>query len=510
MKNRSFIVFLGFCLILFNGCASLIVNEKVKLTCADPKASIYVSGVAKDKAEKALIYKHRPVVVTTYRRGHRPKSVLLKPNKLDVGVLLTAGFWGTVLAVEPDVSPAIYGGLFTFLDVKSSTFRHPRAINAEGPTPYAMNTENDLYVFASSRLDSLKINKADIGSYKKVNKYKKSRSRVEMDYEKNLYVTGWLNSRLEALGYQQRQPELITNYNNTCQIDFEILGARKSILRATAKNIELDLKFFICDAFGKRLKEFEVTGKSQDFTEASYFGSSDDEILQDAIFDGLMSFLNSDVWLSSKKNILAMLESETSNWESLSLTKPLIKNPDFYEFVNSQVTVITESDTYHGSGCMISPDGYLLASYRVVEEKDSFDVAFSDGSIKKATIVRRDPLSNVVLAHVDTLGNAAVQLLGKKGYEFGDKVFSVGSPVSKSLSQSLFSGIVSGYHVQNGLNYIQTDVKVSNGNNGSPLINERGELIGVINEKYIGYSFEGISFAVSSFDILERLKLNYK
>jgi len=125
-------------------------------------------------------------------------------------------------------------------------------------------------------------------------------------------------------------------------------------------------------------------------------------------------------------------------------------------------------------------------------------------------VIRKDALSNITLLKIDTIGTASLPISMNRTFKVGDDVFSVGSPVNTSLSQSLTSGIVSGEHIQNGLNYIQTDVKVSRGDNGSPLINTKGQLIGVINEKYIGYSLEGLSFAVSSFDVLERLKLSFK
>jgi serine protease Do len=92
----------------------------------------------------------------------------------------------------------------------------------------------------------------------------------------------------------------------------------------------------------------------------------------------------------------------------------------------------------------------------------------------------------------------------------GEDVFAVGAPVDRSLAQSLTSGVISSEHFVNGVNYIQTDVKISKGDNGSPLINKKGELIGIVNEKYLGSYLEGISFAVSAQDILSRLKLKYE
>jgi serine protease Do len=73
----------------------------------------------------------------------------------------------------------------------------------------------------------------------------------------------------------------------------------------------------------------------------------------------------------------------------------------------------------------------------------------------------------------------------------------------------LSTGIVSAERTENGVTFLQTDVKISRGANGSPLINQKGELIGIVNEKYTGSGIEGLSFAVSSSDIIQRLKLKY-
>jgi serine protease Do len=67
---------------------------------------------------------------------------------------------------------------------------------------------------------------------------------------------------------------------------------------------------------------------------------------------------------------------------------------------------------------------------------------------------------------------------------------------------------VSGYREQNGVVFLQTDAKVSNGNNGSPIVDNNGFVVGIVNEKYLGVALEGLSFAVSAEDILKGLNLN--
>jgi S1-C subfamily serine protease len=228
--------------------------------------------------------------------------------------------------------------------------------------------------------------------------------------------------------------------------------------------------------------------------------------LRDALINGLAEAMKSDEFTALYNRTREAFNNTYSKGDPTPLKAPLNSKPDFQNMANAQITI--DGDGFHGSGCLISPDGLAITSHRVVGTKEEVDIIFSNGAKKKARVIKRDPVSNIVLISTDTTGVSSLKLSKSTSGRTGENVFCVGSPVNKALSQSISSGIVSGYREQNGVMFLQTDAKVSNGNNGSPIIDKNGFVIGIVNEKYIGAALEGLSFAVSAEDILNGLNLN--
>ena len=509
MKNIFVKLFVVATIFSLTGCATLFSTQTVKAIPKDERSFVMINGVPVQEDGSTIIRKHKPIIVSAYRSGYRPKSELLKPKALDFGVLLTAGFWTMLGVATEDPSTYLQGAAFTSLDAAFGLKRHKRKLPIDKLEKLPVNEKNGIYVMPHVNLDSLVFSNLNVRKHSSANSwYKRSRNKVSSteQFEKSYDIIEWMDERLYTMGYQKSQATLIADYENTVQLDVEIKGGYLDVLKYRGVSADLNVVFYLCDHHGERRIPISVKGVSQIF--ANMYEENYEEALRDALLDALLKVLESDEFKASFGKMSSLLNNETAKWEQIEMPKPLIAEPDFQEMVNAQITVII--DDYHGSGCMISPDGYALASYRVVEDKKEVDVQFSDGKTKKAQVIRKDALSNITLLKIDTIGNASLPISKNRSFKVGDDVFSVGAPVNKSLAQSLTSGIVSGEHVQNGLNYIQTDVKVSRGDNGSPLINSKGQLIGVINEKYTGYSLEGLSFAVSSFDVLERLKLNFK
>ena len=509
MKNIFFKIILFVTLLTQSGCATILGSQTVKAVPKDERAFVKINGSPISEDGTIKIRKHRPMIVSAYRSGYRPKSEVRNPTRIDGMVFLTMGIWGTVAGVTKDPSNLFQGVVFSASDVALGLKKHKRKVEIAPLEKLPVNEKSGIYVMPHIDLDSLSFNKVNIRVHKNVSSWQsreKNRAQTVAQFEKSYDIIEWLDERLYTMGYQKPQATLIADYENTIHLDAEIKGGYLDVLRGLGSSAELQTVFYLCDHHGERRIPIEALGSSQIFSDN--FIDFYEEAMRDALMDALIKVLASDEFKAAFGQMSNLLNNETAKWDQIELSKPIISEPDFQEMVNAQITIIDVG--YHGSGCMISPDGYALASYRVVEDKNEVDVQFSDGKTKKAKVIRKDALSNITLLKIDTIGTASLPISTNRTFKVGDDVFSVGSPVNTSLSQSLTSGIVSGEHIQNGLNYIQTDVKVSRGDNGSPLINTKGQLIGVINEKYIGYSLEGLSFAVSSFDVLERLKLSFK
>lgn len=154
-----------------------------------------------------------------------------------------------------------------------------------------------------------------------------------------------------------------------------------------------------------------------------------------------------------------------------------------------------------GSGFIISSDGYILTNNHVVDDADVMTVQLNDGSKYEATLVGADPLSDLALIKIDAGKDLPILPLGSsESLEVGEWVIAIGNPFG--LSQTVTVGVVSAKgRSQVGLNeyenFIQTDAAINPGNSGGPLLNIKGEVIG-INSALFSRSggYMGIGFAI--------------
>jgi putative serine protease PepD len=141
-----------------------------------------------------------------------------------------------------------------------------------------------------------------------------------------------------------------------------------------------------------------------------------------------------------------------------------------------------------GSGFVISPDGYVVTNDHVVEGADgTLSVSFSDGSTASATLVGRDPESDIAVIKVAKKNVTALALGDSDSIAVGDPVLAFGSPLA--LVNTVTSGIVSALDrtIQAGdpggtVRYyaaIQTDAAVNQGNSGGPLVDAAGRVVGM-------------------------------
>ncbi|CAN5786610.1 hypothetical protein BH11PSE1_BH11PSE1_09210 [soil metagenome] len=154
---------------------------------------------------------------------------------------------------------------------------------------------------------------------------------------------------------------------------------------------------------------------------------------------------------------------------------PDIKIP-LSEAAGSVVTVL--SDDGHGSGFLISSDGYLLTNRHVVGTSKSVKIRWSDGFESLGEVVRTDKRRDVALIKASTHSRLPLRLKRTLAHA-GDTVFAVGTPLDEKFQGTLTKGIVSAYRLLDGLNFLQSDVNVNPGNSGGPLLDEKGAVVGI-------------------------------
>jgi len=150
-----------------------------------------------------------------------------------------------------------------------------------------------------------------------------------------------------------------------------------------------------------------------------------------------------------------------------------------------------------GSGFILTPDGYVMTNAHVVEDASEVIVTLTDKREFKARIVGADKRTDVAVVKIDATGLPAVKIGDINRLRVGEWVMAIGSPFG--LENSVTAGIVSAKQRDTGeyLPFIQTDVAINPGNSGGPLINMRGEVVGINSQIYSrSGGFMGISFAI--------------
>jgi serine protease Do len=185
---------------------------------------------------------------------------------------------------------------------------------------------------------------------------------------------------------------------------------------------------------------------------------------------------------------------------SSSRVVPSQNNGPFEPFLNESRA---HRETSLGSGVIISPNGYILTNYHVVEGSGDVKVVLNNKQEYRAKVIGTDEMTDVAVLKVDATGLPVVRFGDSKTLEVGDFCLALGSPFG--LGQTVTSGIVSatgrsdlGIEAPGAYeNFIQTDAAINPGNSGGPLVNVRGELIG-INTAILSRSGGnvGIGFAV--------------
>jgi len=135
-----------------------------------------------------------------------------------------------------------------------------------------------------------------------------------------------------------------------------------------------------------------------------------------------------------------------------------------------------------GSGFVISQDGYILTNNHVVEDADQIKVKLSNGKEYTGKVVGRDPKTDLAVVKIEGSSDLHPLSLGNsEDLKVGSWVVAIGSPFG--LEQTVTAGIVSakGRVIGSGPydNFIQTDASINPGNSGGPLVNLRGEVIGI-------------------------------
>ncbi|HEX6751561.1 MAG TPA: S1C family serine protease [Longimicrobium sp.] len=138
-----------------------------------------------------------------------------------------------------------------------------------------------------------------------------------------------------------------------------------------------------------------------------------------------------------------------------------------------------------GTGFVISPDGLFITNYHVIEEAAKLQVSLLDGgSWEQVSLVSADPASDLALMQLPAHGLRAMKLGSDTQMEVGDKIYVMGNPLG--MGGTFTDGMISGKRPLEGIAMLQISAPISPGSSGGPVMNERGEVIGVATMMVMG------------------------
>lgn len=168
-----------------------------------------------------------------------------------------------------------------------------------------------------------------------------------------------------------------------------------------------------------------------------------------------------------------------------------------------------------GSGFIINEEGLVVTNYHVIKGAQEVKVILSDGSEVNAKVVNYDEKADLAVIDItEDIKMPGIATLGDSSkLQAGEDVIAIGNPLGKEFSKTVTKGIISSPNRQLSVSgsqeevetFIQTDAAINPGNSGGPLINSKGEVIGVNTAKKVGEEIEGIGFSIPINTVKEKL-----
>ncbi|KAF0145376.1 MAG: serine protease [Nitrospirae bacterium] len=196
--------------------------------------------------------------------------------------------------------------------------------------------------------------------------------------------------------------------------------------------------------------------------------------------------------------------AEISNSKELVSLKSLAAPkswPDIIQQSRASVVVV-KTQASSGSGFIISPEGIIITNRHVIQDSAEVEVIFNSNESKKASVIKSGTIP-LDIAILKVAGNNLkyLPLADSNDCSEGEEVVAIGAPLF--LSETITKGIISNCNRQlkdelQDIKYIQTDAAISPGNSGGPLINKKGEVMGMLTWKIVRKGFDGLNFAITS------------
>lgn len=492
-------------MVLSQGCATILSGSKqrVRVTSTPSGADVLLNGkkVGTTPA-KIRVPRRDGGVVEVQKEGQRPQTELLSGTKFNPMMLVNIPF---SLLIMPWVIDMLTGANKRLDKNKLDFVLKPSLQKIEG----ANMTYCSELVFNVKAGD--KVGERIIQSGAKENIYFEESFKGDAAAARST-----LNDRLRDLGFKTPEAKgqlfaptsqahyLIKGEVLSMQYKVQMVPDYTTSSYKTTTICDISIKWQLVTR-GNELKH-ELTTKGN----AVALEQSSIAAFNQALERSFEEFIAEEkVYATVKESYSA--EDIAKKFELLQINQPAAF-ADNDKIINSATNAIVTIDIgdSHGSGCIISEDGYIVTNYHVVEGVEKVNVRFKSGIALEGSVVRSNKDFDLALVKVNGAGFTPIRMNTEKDINVGIDVYAIGTPADKTLGQTVTKGIISGVRKDEDREFIQTDVSINPGNSGGGLIDKKGTLIGIVNAKLVGTGIEGIGFAIPTHIVFEKLKIAYK
>ena len=381
----------------------------------------------------------------------------------------------------------------------------------KGPTEEQKRKPNEKYI--TTDLIVFDLDEGDVTeqyfkseSQRKKNNVSQESSNEDEIKEISESLDDYLTMLLVELNYLDTSDRFFPDYKNSLHVDMTVDELHFTYIKPRSKlpptfiYLEMVADFTLSSYYGKELVKKTI---SKEILLGSGYQDDFEKELSELLKDIFYEFLFDDEVQSRTESDAYFDLADESAFTPVQLEGKTGES-NMQAWRESVATVISKDS--HGSACVISQDGYLLTNYHVVGQNEKVRVKFMDNTESEATVIRKHPDCDLALIKVERTGLKYLTPSASTS-SLGDVVYIIGTPADTLLGQSVSKGVLSGQRDFDGSEYLQTDAKVNPGNSGGALLNSKGELIGVVSSKYIGFGIEGIGFAVPISKLEEKLKV---
>ena len=153
----------------------------------------------------------------------------------------------------------------------------------------------------------------------------------------------------------------------------------------------------------------------------------------------------------------------------------------------------------HGSGVIYKSNGYIITNAHVVKDIKNLTVVLNDSTSLPGKVLYSDEDADLAVIKIEKIGLKAIKMADESTIISGKTAIAIGTPISLSMRNTVTKGIISGCDVSVEHSYyklLQTDAAINPGNSGGPLINSKGELIGINSSKFASIGIDNMGFAI--------------